>query len=115
MSAQAVARVLAGGAVVWEGTDLGLLPVLTAEDEAAAAELDDGDVPALLHALDDADTFVKAHVLLTRVTGVLSETSPTWNGLAVDIAADGSAHVDPAQRSVVAERWRRWSAGRNSV
>lgn len=110
MSARAVTRLLAGGAVAWEGTDLGLLPVLPTEEEALAGALDEGDVPALLEALDSVETFVKAHVLLTRISGALSETSPTWNGLAVEIAADGSSHVDPAQRPAVAERWRRWRA-----
>lgn len=108
MSAEAVARALAGGAVAWEGTDLGLLPRLPAEEEGLAVDVDQGDVPALVDALDSTETFVTAHVLLTRLTGAQGETFPTWNGLAVELRADGSTHVDPAQRPVIAERWRRW-------
>ncbi|GEL98045.1 hypothetical protein [Cellulomonas terrae] len=110
MSAEAVALALAGGAVDWDGTDLGLLPRLPAEEEGRAVDVDQGDVPALLDALDSTETFVTAHVLLTRLAGGPNETFPTWNGLAVEIRADGSTHVDPAQRPAVAERWRRWRA-----
>lgn len=108
MSAEVVALALAGGAVAWDGTDLGLVPRLPAEEEGLAVDLDEGDVPVLVDALDSAETFVTAHVLLTRLAGGPSETFPTWNGLAVEIAADGSTHVDPDQRPAIAERWRRW-------
>jgi len=112
MSAATVARLLATGDVSWDGTDLGLLPQMSAEDERLVHELDEGDIPALVDALNRPQTFVKAHVLLTRLTGVERETFPTWNGLAVDIAADGSIHVDPSQRPAIVERWRRWQAQR---
>ena len=78
MSAEAVALALAGGAVAWDGTDLGLLPRLPAEEEGLAVDLDEGDVPVLIDALDSAETFVTAHVLLTRLAGGPSETFPTW-------------------------------------
>ena len=107
MSAAAVGRLLAAGDVGWSGTDLGLMPQLSDDDERLVQELDEGDIPALLDALDREETFVKAHVLMTRLTGVEHETAPTWNGLAVDIRADGSVHVDPSQRPALAERWRR--------
>lgn len=107
MSDAAVRRLLASGEVGWHGTDLGLMPRLSADDERVAQELDQGDIPALLEALERQETFVLAHVLLTRLTHAEHETFPTWNGLAVDIAADGSVRIDPAQRPALAERWRR--------
>jgi hypothetical protein len=112
VNATAVRRLLAAGDVGWAGTDLGLIPQMSDDDERLASELDDSDIPALLDALDRQETFVKAHVLMTRLTGVEHETFPTWNGLAVDIRADGSAHIDPSQRPVMAERWRRWQSQR---
>jgi hypothetical protein len=107
MSAAAVGRLLAAGDIGWDGTDLGLMPRLSDEDERLAQQLDQDDIPALLDALDRQQTFVKAHVLLTRLTDAEHETFPTWNGLAVDITADGSVQIDPAQRSALAEQWRR--------
>jgi hypothetical protein len=107
VSAVAVGRLLAAGDVGWDGTDLGLMPRLSDDDERLARQLDKGDIPALLDALDRQETFVKAHVLLTRLTGVEHETFPTWNELAVDIRADGSVQIDPSQRPGLAERWRR--------
>ncbi|MGV8966276.1 MAG: hypothetical protein ACOH2F_08350 [Cellulomonas sp.] len=112
MSAATVARLLATGDVRWDGSDLGLLPHLPAEDERLVLTLDEDDIPALVDALDRPQTFVKAHVLLTRLTEVERETFPTWNGLAVDIAADGSILVDPSQRPAIVERWQRWLAQR---
>jgi hypothetical protein len=112
VSAAAAARLLAAGDVGWGGTDLGLLPQLSDEDEHLARELEETDIPALLGALERQETFVKAHVLMTRLTGVEHETFPTWNGLAVDIRADGSVRIDPSQRPVIAERWRQWQMRR---
>ncbi|KQR12285.1 hypothetical protein ASF78_14185 [Cellulomonas sp. Leaf334] len=103
-----MALALAGGPVAWEGTDLGLFPRLPAEEEGLAVELSEDDIPVLVDALDSAETFVTAHVLLTRLAGGPGETFPDWNGLTVEIAADGSTWVDPAQRPAIAERWRRW-------
>jgi hypothetical protein len=106
VSADAAGRLLSGGDVSWHGTDLGLMPQMSEADERLAHELDEGDIPVLLDALDRDETFVKAHVLMTRLTGVEHETFPTWNGLAVDIGADGSTSVDPSQRPAIADRWR---------
>jgi hypothetical protein len=95
--------------VRWTGTYVGLEPTTTGADEVAARGAD--AVPDLLAALDDPETFVAAHVLLTRASGVRYESLPTWNGLAVELQPDGAAVVDPAQRLGLAERWRRWSSG----
>lgn len=107
MSALEVRRLLAGGDVNWDGTDLGLTPRLSDDDERLARQLDTEDIPAVLDALDRDETFVKAHVLLTRLSGVEHETFPTWNGLAVDIRSDGSVQIDSSQRPALAEWWRR--------
>ena len=56
----------------------------------------------------DLDRFVVAHVLLTRLSRVSHETFPGWNGLAVELAVDGTSRVDPVQREALARRWRAW-------
>ena len=110
MSRAAVARLLTDGKVGWHGTDLGLAPQLSDSDERLVKALDEEDIPVLLDALDSEATFVTAHVLLTRLTGVPHETAPSWNGLVIDIGPDGSTHVDPAQRPAIVDLWRRWLA-----
>ena len=97
-------------AIEWTGQRYGLKPYLdqpvgletaTADEVAAIA-------PTLIEALGDPDRFVVAHVLLTRLSRVSHETFPGWNGLAVELAVDGTARVDPAQRESLARRWRQW-------
>jgi|KBSMisStandDraft_5_1062788.scaffolds.fasta_scaffold2285425_1 hypothetical protein len=94
-------------AVRWSGTRFGLLPTLSQEAEAIVSE-GEAVVPTLLNALADADRFVSAHVLLTKISGVEYETFPSWNGLEVDIAADGTVTIDSEQRFELARRWERW-------
>jgi hypothetical protein len=93
--------------VRWAGTLFGLSPRLTGE-AAALLEMGEGALPALIEALSDPRRYVGAHVALTGLSGVEHESFPTWNGLAVVLAADGSLSIDPAQRPVLIERWRRW-------
>jgi hypothetical protein len=103
-----VARFLATGQVGWAGTTLGLMPLLSPTDERLAAEFDERDIPALLDALDDETRFVKAHVALTRLSGVEYEAFPEWSGLPVDISADADVHIDVSARPTLARRWHQW-------
>jgi hypothetical protein len=104
---------LAGGLrnedVAWQGTTLGLMPAV--ESDAAQSLLGYGEaaVPALIEALDDEPRFVLAHVLLTLIAGEPYETAP-WNGLQVDLCADGTVRVDPIQRRDLVRRWKEWAA-----
>lgn len=97
-------------AVEWTGQRYGLQPYLDAASDLGSARPAEVEAlaPRLVEALADPDRFVVAHVLLTRLSGVPHATFPDWNGLAVELAADGSSHVDPAQREVLARRWRAW-------
>jgi hypothetical protein len=106
----AAERFPAGGKVEWEANENGYRPFLSAGDEQAAASLGPDDVPQLIDALTDEDDFVKAHVLLTRLSGVEYESFPTWNGLALTMDAEGAVSIDPAQRERLAYRWQRWWA-----
>lgn len=94
--------------IEWEGTSFGLMPVVVEGALGEPRELDEPEIQALLDALSDPGAFVNAHVLLTHATAIEHETFPAWNGLAVDIAADGSVTIDPEQRHALAARWSRW-------
>lgn len=92
-------------AIQWDATHFGLLPLLseTAEELERAGET---LIPTLLDALREPQRFVVAHVLLTRITGVRYETFPTWNGLSVELQADGKAYIDAEQRHELHRRWQ---------
>jgi len=94
-------------AVRWDGTRFGLVPTLSTEAETIVAA-GQSAVPALLDALADPNTFVTAHVLLTRVTGVRYETFPRWNGLKVDLRATNEVEIDPEQRTRLAGQWKQY-------
>ena len=65
-------------------------------------------ITELITALSDVNRFVAAHVLLTSLSHVEYSAFPSWNGLQVDIQADGNAIIDSEQRHELARRWRRW-------
>jgi hypothetical protein len=98
---------LAATRLEWEGTEAGLEPILSGEGYEALLKQGERSVPALVAALDDEGTFVKAHVLLTEISGVTHPTFPTWNGLEVEMRADGEVRIDPSQRHALTERWKR--------
>jgi hypothetical protein len=108
--AQPPAPLPTNDSIEWTGQRYGLKPYL---DEPAGLETAGADevaaiAPTLIGALDDPDRFVVAHVLLTRLSRVSHETFPGWNGLAVELAVDGTSWVDPAQREALARRWHAW-------
>jgi hypothetical protein len=96
-------------AVEWHGTRYGLHPALSDEAEAVRMQ-GDAIIPALIGALDDPDRFVTAHVLLTRLAGVQYDTFPDWNGLYVDLRADGNVVIDSDQAPELAARWQAFDA-----
>jgi hypothetical protein len=102
------ARFLSPDEVEWEGNEAGYQPFLSPADERAAAGLGAGDASALVDALADGERFVKAHVGLTRLSGVEYESFPTWNGLELALHADGDVSIDAEQRARLAHRWRQW-------
>ena len=95
--------------VEWHGTAEGLSPDLATERAKRLAGADaEAVTPGLIAALSEEDRFVAAHVVLTSVSRVEYSAFPTWNGLRVDIRADGSVVIDPGQRHELARRWQRW-------
>jgi hypothetical protein len=102
-------RELSNDQVVWEGNPIGLAPTLTGEAAQKLAAKRDQAIPALLATLSDPDRFVAAHILLTRFSRVEHSAFPKWNGLAVELHANGRVVIDPAQRFTLARRWERWA------
>lgn len=92
----------------WDANFAGLAPTVTGDAATHLPEIGENAVAELLIALSDPEKFVSAHVLLTQMTGMEHEVFPTWNGLTVDIQADGTVDIPSGQRSVLANRWRKW-------
>jgi hypothetical protein len=98
---------LSNADIRWDGTYAGLVPTILSDAGRQLLEIGDDAIPQLLSALEDENKFVAAHVLLTLLSGIEYHTQP-WNGLAIELAADGNAHVDARQRFDLARRWRAW-------
>jgi len=105
------AHSLSNADVRWHGTRAGLTPQLS-DRASEIVDLGESAIPALMEALEDPNAFVAAHVLLTMIAGIGYATFPSWNGLVVDLDADGVPRIDPAQRRAIADRWRQWRDAR---
>jgi hypothetical protein len=93
--------------VKWDASFDGFVPNLD-DRLVALPENAEGSISELIALLSDPDRFVIAHVLLTRITGVDYSAWPKWNGLVLDLDAEGRATVEPDQRHALARRWERW-------
>ena len=91
----------------WDGTLVGFVPTIVSDSARLLLTNSDAAIPQLVSALEDESKFVPAHVLLTLLSGVEYQTMP-WNGLKVDLSADGKAHIDKRQRFELARRWGAW-------
>ena len=102
-------RELSNSDVEWHGTAEGLNAALATARAKRLAKADaEAVITELITALSDVNRFVAAHVLLTSLSHVEYSAFPSWNGLQVDIQADGHAIIDSEQRHELARRWRRW-------
>lgn len=99
---------LSNADVQWDGTYIGLVPILVNDQIGRVLDQGDNVVPELIDALTDENLFVIAHVLLTKISGVEHAAFPAWNGLVVELTADGTVKIEPEQRFGLANRWRRW-------
>ena len=102
-AADSVAR-LRNDDITWEGSLVGLVPDVTGPAASYLLTLGEDAVPFLLGAVSDTSKFAAAHVLLTEISGArLSDEG--WNGLLVDLSADGRAHFDASQASALTALW----------
>lgn len=95
--------------VEWDGNSAGYWPILESPEADGLLARGEAAVPELLTLLNDPERFVAAHVVLTKLSGVRYRSFPDWNGLEVNLGADGQTRIDPRQRVTLAERWRRWA------
>jgi hypothetical protein len=98
--------------LIWDGNPAGYAPWCTDAAEprcAAIRKQGPAAIPGLIEALSDPDRFVAAHVLLTQLARVRYQAFPRWNGLELRLHGDGGADIDPRQRFILQERWRRWA------
>ncbi len=110
LSSAEVARIiehLNNGDIRWDGTLVGLVPIIVGNSARQLLSSGDVVIPQLVSALEDETKFVVAHVLLTFLSAIEYQTTP-WNGLEVDLSADGQARFDVGQRFELARRWRAW-------
>jgi hypothetical protein len=91
--------------VRWDGTLVGLQPTVVGDAARRLLTADEDVIPSLVAAVGDESKFVVVHVLLTLLTGA-EQVQPGWNGLRVDLTADGESRIDPEQRFELARRWQ---------
>lgn len=99
---------LSNADIVWDATLAGLTPTLGSPGSGRLLQLGRPAARRLVAAMSDPDRFVAAHVILTLASGMPTSTFPDWNGLVVEIDADGQVRIDPEQRFAMARRWQRW-------
>ena len=100
-------RELHNANVKWDGTYVGLQPSLSGVQLQPFLAAGDAAIPLLIDTLRDQGQFVAAHVLLTQLSGVVHATNP-WNGLCVELSANGEVQIDAGQRFELARRWQTW-------
>jgi len=94
--------------IEWHGTIAGLQPIVRGENAKALLNAQNGKVDQSLVQIFNERQFAAAHVLLSlRLDRERSTSGEKWNGLAVDLMADGSVKVDPAQRVALKEQWEK--------
>ena len=98
---------LSNADIRWDGTLVGLVPTIVSDAGRQLLDIGNDAIPQLLSVLEDESKFVAAHVLLTLLSDIEYHTEP-WNGLAIELSADGKAHIDVRQRFELARRWRAW-------
>ena len=103
-----VDELLVGIEFDWEGTETGYTPILVKGNLDEILECKENTFDDLIMYLSDDKLFISAHILLTWVTGIEYEAFPLWNGLKVELSANGTVSINSAQRYDLGERWKKW-------
>jgi hypothetical protein len=98
---------LRNGDIRWDGTLDGFMPTIVGDSARQLLAIGDDAFPHLISALEDESRFIAAHVLLTMLSGVEYYTAP-WNGLEIELSAEGEVRIDVRQRFELARLWRAW-------
>ena len=62
----------------------------------------------LIKALKDEQRFVAAHVLLSMRSGPFKLSAEQFNGLWVELLANGTVVIPPNQQANLIEKWNEW-------
>ncbi|MDK1032753.1 MAG: hypothetical protein QGD94_12150 [Planctomycetia bacterium] len=106
LSSVQLCRQISNSGISWSGNYFGLWLDIVGPAEQEVVRRGDECVDDLKAALMDEARFVAAHVLLTRIVhNEIVLSSSMWNGLKVDLLADGSTQIDPSQREALVKLW----------
>ena len=92
--------------VAWDGTDLGIMPKVTRQGVLDVLASPDCSAPFLVDALLDPNRYVVAHVLLTDLSNEpWGGDGGAWNGLHVQLYADGRTTFEGNDRQQLHTIW----------
>lgn len=92
--------------IIWEGTSFGLYPAIMDKEAQIILKQGEAAAPGLRGALSDTNKFAIAHVLLTMIVKKeFPASAEHWNGLRVDLAADGTVKLHPEQMDQIKKMW----------
>ena len=98
--------------ISWDGNFIGLQPTVKSETVKRLLGFGKQAVPALQTALSDSNKFAAAHVLLTQIKKKQYQISAShWNGLEVDLHADGTIDLHPEQMDKIKALWKEEQRG----
>lgn len=92
----------------WDGNYFGLSVRSMSEAEQRVLSAGSKCRSALIATLADDSRFVAAHVLLIQMDGgdLQGSSAANWNGLKVELHADGRVEIPIEQKTSIQKRWK---------
>ena len=92
--------------VHWDGNYFGLAPQIRGTLPRLIFMRGRACVPYLIEALNDDSRFIAAHVYLSLLSrGGFQTSAEAFNGLRVELYADGTTAIAPEQKQTLLTRW----------
>jgi hypothetical protein len=94
------------GDVKWSGNFLGLMPTSFSPTISTLQNVKEPIEPLLVDAMLDKDRYIAAHFLLTfRLEDHFNFSAEKWNGLRVQLSADGTASFEGNDLDKLHQYW----------